>query len=50
MPVVYIKFWKYGLQFDVQRSRRWDKKGNYSFKGHLWAWDYRCPFTLTKQD
>jgi hypothetical protein len=48
--LIYIKMWKYGLQFDVQRKRRWDARGNYSFIGHLWCWDYRHPFCLTRQD
>lgn len=47
---IYISCWRYGLQFDVQYARRFDSKGNYSFKGHLWNWDYRRPWRLTKGD
>lgn len=43
--ICYITSWRYGLQFDIQRKRQ----GN-SFVGHLWAWDYRRPWCITKQD
>ena len=48
--MIYVNLWRYGLQFDVQRKRRWDKNGNYSFVGHLWSWDYRRLWAITRQD
>ena len=40
--LLYIMTWRYGLQFDVQRDRRADG----SFRGHLWSWDFRKPFSI----
>ncbi len=42
--MIYFSTWRYGFQFDVQRDRQADG----SFRGHLWTWDYRRPFTLIK--
>ncbi len=61
---IWVTRWRYGLQFDVQRDRQelpvvygWGATMNnlkeraaYTFRGHLWNWDIRCPWRLTKGD
>lgn len=43
---IFVSVWRHGLSFDVQHHRKPDD----SFRGHLWTWDYRFPFTLARQD